>query len=65
MVLFNSLLNLQPSRFAVWIKFYFCSGVNFWSSWEVFSPPYYIPGVESGQFAQTLLVQHRPMQKLV
>lgn len=31
MVPFNTLLNLQPSRFALWIKFYFCSGVNLWS----------------------------------
>lgn len=36
MVPFNSLLNLQPSRFAVWIKFSFCSGVNFGAGRDFF-----------------------------
>ena len=33
---FNSLLNLQPSSFAVWIKFSFCSGVNFGAGRDFF-----------------------------
>lgn len=43
MVPFNSLLNLQPSRFAVWIQFYFCSGLNFWNRQGYFFSLYWIP----------------------
>lgn len=50
MVPFNSLLNSQPSRFAVWIKFYLCSGVNVWSGWDWFFPTSRIPAAGSGLF---------------
>lgn len=57
MVPFNSLLNLQPSRFAVWIKFYLCSGVNVWRGWHWFFPTSRIPAAGYSLFPQMLFVQ--------
>lgn len=66
MVPFNSLLNLQPSRFAVWIKFSFCSGVNFGAGRDFFF--FHLiefPGPGSGWFPQMLSVAPRTPQEPV
>lgn len=66
MVPFNSLLNLQPSRFAVQIQFELCSGVHFGVGRDFFfCPPqlteFQWPG--SGRFSPILLVARGTMQQ--
>lgn len=65
MVLFNSLLNLQPSSFAVWIKFSFCSGVNFGAGRTYFFHLIAFPGLGSGCFSWMLLVVHGILKETV